>query len=96
MLEDFLSNSRDKFGQEDELKENKGLIHKYLGIRIDHLIPRKVVFTMFDYFEDVIVEAINDLKNSRSYYPRNDSLMNVDQDSTRLPTKDALNHFFVM
>ena len=45
------------FGQEDELTENKGLVHEYLGIIIDYPIPRKVVFTMFDYLEDVIVEA---------------------------------------
>ena len=28
VLEDFLSNLRDKFRQEDKLTENKGLIHK--------------------------------------------------------------------
>ena len=44
---------------------------------------------MFDYLEDVIVEASQDLKNSRSYYLWNDSLMKVDKDSPRLPTKDA-------
>ena len=40
-------------------------------------------------FEDVIVEARQDLKKSHSYYPGNDSLMKVDKDSPRLPTKDA-------
>ena len=49
VLEDFLSNLRDEFGQEDELTENKGPVHKYLGITIDYLIPRKVVFILFDY-----------------------------------------------
>ena len=44
---------------------------------------------MFDYLENVIVEASEDLKNSRSYYPGNDSLMKVDVDSPRLPIKDA-------
>ena len=43
---------------------------------------------MFDYLEDVIIEANKDLKNSCSYYPGNDSLMKVDQDSPRLSTKD--------
>ena len=74
VLEDFLKDLRDKFGQEDELTENKGLIHECLGIRIDYSIPRKVEFTMFNYLEDVIVEASEDLKNSCSYYPGNDSL----------------------
>ena len=70
-LEDFLEDLRDEFGQEDELTENKGPVHEYLGITIDYSIPRKVVFTMFDYLEDVIVEASKDLQHSRSYYPGN-------------------------
>ena len=71
VLEDFLSNIRSKFGQEDELTENTGLVHEYLGITIDYLIAGKVVFTMFDYLEGVIVEVTKDLKNSCSYYPGN-------------------------
>ena len=60
------------------MTENTGLVHEYLGISIDYLIVGKVVFTMFDYLEDVLVEAANDLKNSCSYYPENDQLMKVD------------------
>ena len=84
--EDFLDNLRSEFGQEDKLTENTGLVHKYLGITIDYSIAGKVVFTMFGYIEDVIVEAANDLKNSCSYYPGNDQLMKVDYDS---PSLDA-------
>ena len=51
-----------EFGQEDELMENKELVHEYLGITIDYLIAGKVLFTMFDYLEDVIVRAAKDLK----------------------------------
>ena len=51
--------------------------------------PTKAVFTMFDYLEDVIVEAAEDLKNSRSYYPTNNQLMKVDQDSPSLSPSDA-------
>ena len=89
ILEDFLKDLRDEFGQEDKLTENKGLVHEYLGIMTDYSIPRKVVFTMFDYLEDVIVEASEDLQHSRLYNPGNDSLMKVDEDSPRLRTKDA-------
>ena len=76
--ENFLTNLRYQFGQQDKLTENKGLAHEYLGITTDYLIPHKVVFTMFDYLEDVIVEANENLKNSCLYYPRNDSHMKVD------------------
>ena len=89
VLDDFLKDLRDKFGQEDGLAQNKGLVHEYLGITIDYSVPHKVVCTTFDYLEDVIVEASEDLKNRRSYYPGNDSLMKVDEDALKLPTNDA-------
>ena len=59
------------------------------SITTDYPIPRKVVFTMFDYLEDVIVEADKDLNNSSLCYPSNDSLMKVDYNSPSLSTKDA-------
>ena len=89
VLQNFLNNLRDEFAQKDKLTESKGLIHEYLGIKIDYSIPCRGVFTMFGYLEDVIVEASQDLKNSCSYYPGNDSLMKVDEDSPKLPTNDA-------
>ena len=62
------------------MTENTGLVHEYLGITIDYSIAGKLVFTIFDYLEGVIVEAANDLKISRSYYPGNDQLMKVGYD----------------
>ena len=35
ILDNFLDKLRNEFEQEDELTENGGLIHKYLGITID-------------------------------------------------------------
>ena len=67
------------------MTENKGLVHKYLGITIDYSIPWKVVLTIFDYLEDVIVEANENLKNSRLYYPGNDHLFKVGYDLPSLP-----------
>ena len=46
-------------------------------------------FTMFDYFEDVIAEAAEDLKNSHSYYHGNNQLFKVDSDSPSMQPKDA-------
>ena len=71
VLDDFLNDLRSEFGQEDELTENKGLLHEYLDITIDYLIAGKVVFIMFHYLEDVIFEAADDLKISCSYYSGN-------------------------
>ena len=83
VLDDFLNDLRSEFGQEDELTENKGLGHEYLDITIDYLIAGKVEFTMFDYLEDVIVEAADDLKSRRSYYPGNNKLFKVDDESPK-------------
>ena len=64
VLDDFLYDLRCAFGQVDELMENKGLIHEYLGDTIDYSIASKVVFTMFDYLEGVIFEAADNLKKN--------------------------------
>ena len=61
VLDDFLDDLRSEFGQVDELTKNKGLVHEYLGITIDYSIAGKVVFTMFDYLENMIFEAADDL-----------------------------------
>ena len=43
VLDDFLKDLQDEFGQEDEMTENKELVHEYLGITIDYSIPSKVL-----------------------------------------------------
>ena len=62
----------------------------YLGVTIDYSIPRKDLFTMFDYLENVIVETAEDLKNSHSYYPGKKQLFKVNYDSPSLPLKNAV------
>ena len=46
-------------------------------------------FRLFDYFKDVIVEAVEDLKNSRSHYSGNNQLFKVDIESLSLPAKNT-------
>ena len=89
VLEDFLGDLRSEFRQKDKLTENTGLVHEYLRITIDYSIAGKVVFTMFAYLEDVIVETADDLNISCSYYPENDQVMKVDYESPSLSPKDA-------
>ena len=50
---DFLTDLRVEFGQEGVLTENKRPVHECLGITIDYSIPRKVLFTMFDYLQHI-------------------------------------------
>jgi len=89
VLEQFLKDLRSEFGNETELSETRGLIHDYLGMTIDYSIPGKVAFTMFDFLEDVIVEAPENLKCSKSQYPGNNNLFKVSKTSPLLSIDDA-------
>ena len=57
----------------------------------------KVVFTVFDYLEDVIVECTEDLVNSYSYCPGNNQIIKVVGDSPKFPPKDTelFHHYFI-
>ena len=87
VLDEFLVELRKEFGKEDKLTKNRGNIHEYLGMTIDYSIQGKVVFTMFDFLEDIIVEAPEDLKNQLSRYPGNNKLFHVDENSKPLSPK---------
>ena len=45
------------FGKEDKLSENTGEVHEYLGLSIHNNLPGMVALTMFEYRENIIVEA---------------------------------------
>lgn len=89
VIDDFLDDLKAEFGKEDELSVTKGLKHNYLGMNIDYSLQGKVVFTMYDFFEDVIVEAPEELKSSRSCYPGDGKLFQVDEGSLLLNNNKA-------
>ena len=63
---------------------------------IDYSLKDKVVFTMFDFLEDFVVEAPDDLKSGRSCYPGNGNLFKVDKGSPLLsPGRSDLFHCLV-
>ena len=49
----------------------------------------KVVFTIFDYIEDMIEECTEDLENSYSYCPGNNQIIKVVGDSLKFTPKVA-------
>ena len=63
VLDNFIRELNNVFGKEKKLEESKGVVHDYLGLTIDFYLPGKVVFSMFEYLEDIVVEAPLDLKN---------------------------------
>ena len=68
VLKEFVNDLRAEFGKEHQLSENVGNLHDYLGLTIDYSLKGKVVFTMFDYLEDIIVECPDDLKKATSIF----------------------------
>lgn len=62
VLDNFIRELNGVFGKEKKLEETKGDVHEYLRIAIEFSMPGNVVFTMFNYLEDIIVEAPLDLK----------------------------------
>ena len=71
VLHNLMIQLKEEFKKEAHLSEEGGTIHDYLGMRIDSSMPGRVVFCMFDYLEDILVEAPNDLKPSNCKYPIN-------------------------
>ena len=82
VLDNFIAALNSKFGKEKKLEETKGLVHDYLGLTIDFSLPGKVVFSMFDYLEDIVVETPLDLKmGPRHKTPASGKLFNVNKNS---------------
>ena len=89
VLKEFANQLRKEFGKEHELRKNIGNLHDYLGITIDYSIKGKVVFTMFDYLEDIIVECPDDLKKATLIFPANDNLFKPNENSPYLDNKKS-------
>ena len=58
VLDGIIDKLNDIFGSDGEkLAASYGYVHKYLGMTIDWSEEGLVVFTMFDYLEDIIADA---------------------------------------
>jgi hypothetical protein len=78
-----------KFGTNKKpLAATTGDIHDYLGITIDYSNKSKVVFTMYDYLEDILGDMPDD-KNGTAPTPASDNLFDVDEDSPLLNEKES-------
>jgi hypothetical protein len=60
-----------------------GVIHDYLGITIDYSEKGKVMFTMYDYLEDILDEMPDDM-NGSAPTPASDNMIDVDEESPSL------------
>ena len=73
-----------------------GKIHEYLGMTIDWSVDGKVIFTMYNYLEDILAEAQDDF-DEEDVTPAVSDLFQVDEAYRKLdiPTADMFHRFVV-
>ena len=99
IVDQFLDQLSGTFGVEKVLSITTGNVHDYLGMMIDFILLGRVVFTMFDYLEDIILEAPDDMRwkdNKDAPTPAIKGIFNVNETSTPLdPTTRGIFHRLV-
>jgi hypothetical protein len=89
VIDNVLSDLNNKFGTSKKpLAATTGDVHDYLGLTIDYSNKGKVVFTMYDYLEDIIGEMPDDM-NETAPTPASDNLFDVDDGSPLLNEKES-------
>ena len=58
VLDNFILELNHVFGQEKKLEKSKGVINDYLSLIIDFSLTGKVLLSMFEYLEEIVVEAV--------------------------------------
>ena len=61
VLDDLIDKLNAEFGAIKKLAASYGDVHKYLGMTIDYSEDGKVKLTMYEYLEDILVEAPDDM-----------------------------------
>ena len=61
VVEDILKQLTTKFGQDSPLTTCRGKILDYLGMKIDYLRKGKVIFSMENYVNQLLEEALYDM-----------------------------------
>jgi hypothetical protein len=89
VIDSILDGLNKEFGTSKKpLAATTGDIHDYLGITIDYNETGKVIFTMYDYLEDILAEMPDDM-NGGAPKPASDNLFDVDDESPLLNEKKS-------
>ena len=97
-LDEVVNQLNNVFRTKKELAGTKGDTHKYLGLTIDFSEKGQVIFTMYDYTEDIIGTAPSDMNGTAPDLARS-SLYTVDKTSPLLDADadaDAAEFFYSM
>ena len=79
-----------QFTKDKPLSITRGLIHKYLGMKINLSNAVKVMFTMYDYVKNMLEELPEEWLSGGSETPDDNQMFSVDPDSDNLSKKDAV------
>jgi hypothetical protein len=61
VVDEFIEQMEEEFGQETPLNKSRGKIHDYLGMTLDFTTPGTVVVTMVDYITAILKDAPDDM-----------------------------------
>ena len=89
VIEDILRKLESRFGKEAPLTVTRGKVHIYLGMRIDYSAPGQVAFTMFDFIDEILAEAPDDLMKGVSSTPASNHLFTTDRKAQEIPKDEA-------
>jgi hypothetical protein len=82
VIDKVLIDLNNKFGTSKKpLAATTGDVHDYLGLTIDYSKKDNVIFTMYDYLEDILESMPEDM-NGTSPTPASDNLFDVDDESS--------------
>jgi hypothetical protein len=82
VIDEVLVDLNNKFGTSKKpLAATTGDVHDYLGLTIDYSKKDNVIFTMYDYLEDILESMPEDM-NGTSPTPASDNLFDVDDESS--------------
>ena len=88
-IDNLVHNLDEKFKTKfNKLNVCKGKVNDYLGINIDYSNADYDKFTMYDFIEDVLKEARDDMDRLFPW-PTDSKLYNIDRKWPRLSTEDA-------
>ena len=76
-----------RFGKETPLTITRGDVHDYLGMTINFSIKGKVKFYMFDYIEQILMEA--GPSSGPSVTPAGSNLFRVNASAEKLSTREG-------
>ena len=93
-IDDVIDDLHAVFGKDKKMSMSYGKVHKYLGMTMNWSDNNIVKFTMYDYLEDIPLEAPDEMDGT-DVTPAAQHLFHVDEDSPDVDDKTA-NFFHIM